>query len=184
MLAFVVPLLALQFSLGQSIDRKDADTQQAARKKAWEEYSAHLQVFRESAKKAFADEQIRAKAGDCPKEQTTFDISICLKGAVEKTTANYRAYSNGLRSMEGLADPDEMSSAGSSKYSTSEELVKQFDNAETAWQVYKQAQCSAAYGVGKGGTIAPIMQLTCELTLFRDHMRELDSTYGTSEGSE
>jgi len=183
-LAFVIPLLALQLSPGQSNNRNGADTQQAARKEAWEEYSAHLRVFKESAKKAFADEQVRAKTGDCPKERTTLDISMCLKKEVEKTTANYRVYSSGLRSLEGLTAPDEPSSSESSKYSTSQELVKQFDDAETAWQAYKQAQCSAAYGAYKGGTIAPIIQLTCELTLFRDRMRELDGICGVTEGSE
>ena len=178
--AFITLVLASQLSTAQT----NSDSQQAARKAAWQDYSARLLTYKQSAQKAFTDEQYRAKGIGCPKEQTTLDISICLKKEVKKTTANYRAYSDGLRSIEGLAAPSESSSTDSSMYSTPQELVKQFDDAETAWQVYKRAQCSSAYGAYKGGTIAPIMQLTCELTLFRDRMRELESIYGVTEGKE
>lgn len=183
MLEFIIPLVALQFSLGQANHTTDRDTQPADRKEAWQEYSSHLQVFKESTRRAFADEQVRAKTGDCPNERTTVDISTCLKREVEKTASNYRAYSDGLRSIEGLTAPGGSSSNGpGNKYPTSQELVTQFDDAETAWQAYKKAQCSAAYRAYQGGTIAPIMQLTCELTLFRDRMRELESIYDVTEG--
>ena len=102
-LGFIIPLLALQFSFGQTNQARDAGAQQTAQKEEWQDYSAHLQAFKERARKALENELARAKAGDCPEGQTTPDTSTCLKEEVKKTTANYHTYADSLRSMEGVA---------------------------------------------------------------------------------
>jgi hypothetical protein len=45
---------------------------------------------------------------------------------------------------------------------------------------YRVALCSAAFGLDKGGTIAPISAAYCELRAMRNHMRELGAVLGES----
>jgi uncharacterized protein YecT (DUF1311 family) len=171
-------LFASQLSFAQNTAVDDA-----ARKHASQEFFRQIDDFKKIARSAYSDEQTREKAGDCPKSTTTYDIGTCLEKEVEKTTANYRSYADAARSIEGLPAPGDAPASGpTGKPLSSQELVQQFDAVESAWQAYKKAQCSAAYDAYKGGTIAPMMQLTCELTLTRNRLRELDSIYQVTEG--
>ena len=162
---------------------QNSATDDAAHKHAWQEYSKQVEGLKKIARSAYSDEQMREKAGDCPKSTTTHDIVMCLQKEVDKTIANYQSYADATRSIEGLAAPEDVPASGpTGKPLTSQELVQQFDVAESAWQAYKKAQCSAAYDAYKGGTIAPMVQITCELMLTRNHLRELDSIYQVTEG--
>ena len=173
------PLLLLcGFAPAQSND--DADRKDAS-KKAWQDYSAQIQILKNSARSAYSNEQAREKAADCPNAATTYDISLCLGQEIEKTTANYRAYRAAIRSVEGLPTPDEVPAKGPRAPLSPVEAVKEFDEAESAWQAYEKAQCSTAYDIYRSGTIAPLMQLTCELRLLRDRMKQLESIYQITE---
>jgi uncharacterized protein YecT (DUF1311 family) len=152
-----------------------------ASKKAWQDYLAQIQTLKMSARSAYGNEQKRETTGDCPSAATTYDISVCLGQEIEKTTANYRVYLTAIRSVEGLPAPDEVSAKGPRVPLSPVEAVKEFDEAESAWQVYEKAQCSTAYDIYRSGTIAPLMQLTCELRLLRDRMKELESIYQITE---
>ena len=143
-----------------------------------QDFFAQLAAFKKSGRAAYSDEMSREKAGDCPHAASTLDIVTCLRQEIEKTTTNYTTYLDALRSVEGLSNTGETSAgtAGSQPLST-EERVKEFDDVEAAWQTYRKAQCSAAYDAYRGGTIAPIMGLSCQLSLMRGRMRELEKIY-------
>lgn len=119
--------------------------------------------FRTTVKAAYDKEMARAKAGDCPDADNTRDIVDCLGKEIETTTANYKAYTGALRSLLGIMD------AG--------ELVKEFDVTEAAWQKYREAQRTAAYGQFKGGTAAGPNASACDLMLIRNHLREIENVY-------
>ena len=142
------------------------------------QFLAQLAVFKERGRNAYTDEMSRAKAGDCPQAASTQSTVSCLGHEIEKTTANYNAYVGALRSVEGLESSEEAYQPGpTGKPLSAEERVREFDGVEAAWQAYQKAQCSAAYDAYKGGTIAPIIDLTCHLSLMRDRMRELENIY-------
>jgi uncharacterized protein YecT (DUF1311 family) len=141
-------------------------------------FFAQLAAFKKSGRAAYSDEMIREKAGDCPHASSTQDTVTCLRQEIERTTTNYPTYLDALRSVEGLTNTGETSAGtAESQPLSAEESVKEFDNVEAAWQTYRKAQCSAAYDAYRGGTIAPIMELTCQLSLMRGRMRELENIY-------
>ena len=135
--------------------------------------------YREEAKVAFDREMAREKAGDCKQADTTFAIVKCLGAENDTTSANYVAYAGALRSLLGLSGEDgESQSFGlSGKPLTSKELVKDFEATEAAWQKYRTAQCSAAFNLFRGGSVATPQAGFCELMLVRSHMREVDYVY-------
>jgi hypothetical protein len=61
---------------------------------------------------------------------------------------------------------------------TGVEELRQFDAAEAAWQDYSKALSDAAFGLYKGGTIAPVMEITCQQALLHGHLRDLETLYG------
>ena len=129
---------------------------------AWPQDYAQIQKLRDQAKSAFNREMAREKADDCKDAVTTYDINVCLSKANDATTTNYKAYTQALRLLlASQAQPE-------------------FDQAQTAWEQYRKLQCSAAYALFKGGTIAPSMELSCNLLLMRSHLRELNAIYETT----
>jgi uncharacterized protein YecT (DUF1311 family) len=146
--------------------------------KEQQDFFAKLDMFKKQGRMAFENEMAREKTGDCPKSVSTYDMSMCLNQELEKTTANYQSYVGALRSVQGLKTPGETFEKGpSGKPLSEEERVTEFDGVEATWQAYQKAQCTAAYDAYKGGTIAPIMELTCHVRLIRDHMHELEDIY-------
>ena len=171
-------ILGGQAAVAQVNNGTSTNSPPSAQSSARQEYFAQLDTFKKTARSSYSDEQAREKVGDCPKAMTTYDMSTCLGAELQKTTANYRAYTGALRSIEVLVPPGGAPLSGASGAPlSSQESVKEFDAAEAAWQAYQKLQCSAAYDAYRGGTIAPIMQLTCHLKLVRDRMRELESIY-------
>ncbi len=55
-----------------------------------------------------------------------------------------------------------------------------FDAAESAWQTYATAECSAVDTYWRGGTIVNSMVSECDLRLARARLRELDTVYSIS----
>ena len=146
--------------------------------KEQQKYFAQLEGLKRGGRAAYSDENAREKVGGCPKAMTTLDMNICFTGEVEKTTANYKTYTGALRAVEGLDDPNGSDAADiRGQQSDASKRVKEFDAVEAAWNEYYRAQCTAAYDAYAGGTIAPMMELTCKLQLLRDRMHELESIY-------
>ena len=44
-------------------------------------------------------------------------------------------------------------------------LAKQFDEAQSEWETYRDAECNALYDYWSGGTIRTVMALRCKLNL-------------------
>jgi uncharacterized protein YecT (DUF1311 family) len=150
----------------------------AVLEKERQDFLAQLATFKKSGRAGYSDEMTREKAGDCPNAASTQETVTCLKQEIEKTAANYTTYFNALRSVEGLGNTGETNAGATGSQSPyAEERVEEFDDVETAWQTYRKAQCSAAYDAYRGGTIAPIMGLTCQLSLMRGRTRELENIY-------
>ena len=108
---------------------------------------------------------------------TTYDINMCLAKEVEVTTANYKAYTSALRSAEALSSPGESETGPTGKPLTPAQRSQNLDTVESAWNTFYEAQYSAAFDAYRGGTIAPSIQLNCNLQLIRDRMHELESIY-------
>jgi uncharacterized protein YecT (DUF1311 family) len=121
-----------------------------------------IQKLRAEAKAAFDREMAREKAGDCKDANTMREIHICLSRQYEITFENYKQFTGVIRAL--------LASQGQ----------PEFDQAEAAWQKYREAQCAAAYALFKGGTIAPGTQLSCNLLLVRSHLRELAAVYDST----
>ncbi|MGH9342930.1 MAG: lysozyme inhibitor LprI family protein [Terriglobia bacterium] len=151
-----------------------------SRRNAYRQFLQQRSQLQQQAKAASDREMAREKAGDCPNARTTYDENICLGKAVDASLANYKAFTGALRSLLGQKNPilagvDMTGPTG--KPLTEEELVKEFDQVEAAWETYRKAQCSAAYDFFKGGTIAPSMGSRCELKLTRGRMNDLNYIY-------
>jgi len=176
----------LQLAVGQSNNHPmpqeagsapKSTTDKPALTKDQQDFFAQLDIFKQG-RRAFSDEIAREKAGDCPHAVSTYEVNMCLGKEMETTTANYSAYVRAVRSAQGLKSLGSDAASGpSGKPLSEEELVRDFDEVEIAWQAFHKAQCSAAYDAYKSGTIAPTMSLTYHLELMRNHMRELEDIY-------
>ena len=125
----------------------------------------------------------REKTGDCLGRSTTYDEVTCLGREVETTKGNLNEYSSAFHAIFALASPDEAAwqfDGATGKPLTATEMTGAFDDVEAAWQKYNDALCSAAFGLDKGGTIAPVSAALCELRAMRNHMRELGAILGGS----
>ena len=123
----------------------------------------------------------RERRGDCIDSRTTLDEVMCLLREIETTKGNLTEYSTAFHDIFGLAAPDEAAwqfSGATGRPLTATEIARAFDEVEGAWQTYRSALCSTAYGLDKGGTIAPVSAASCELRVMRSHMRELGAILG------
>ncbi|MBV8730624.1 MAG: DUF1311 domain-containing protein [Acidobacteriia bacterium] len=144
-------------------------------------YYAQVDTLRQQAKAAFDRENARETAGLCKDAISTYDSNICLGKENDKTLANYNEFAGALRSMLALKPPHEEEvlnvSGPTGKPLSSAEKAQDFDAMEAAWTKYRQLACSAAFNLYKSGTAAPGQQLSCNLALYRSHMRELAGIY-------
>ncbi|HEV2417452.1 MAG TPA: lysozyme inhibitor LprI family protein [Terriglobia bacterium] len=192
--AWSVPLFAvLIFSAGNAMAQASHppaahEAEPAAKSKRSDYRQAVAKFFQQrsqlqqQAKAAFDHEMARQKAGDCPHARSTYDENICLGKAIHATLANYQSFSGALCSLLGQKNPmmdastrDMIGPTG--KPLTAEQMTKEFDQVEAEWERYRKAQCSAAYDLFKGGTIAPSMGGLCELKLIRSRMADLNYIY-------
>jgi uncharacterized protein YecT (DUF1311 family) len=146
-------------------------------------YAVQREALQKKAAKAFDAETDREKAGDCKNANTTRDIEICLGKETEITEANYSAFTGAIRELLSLTYPESSPQATSGPTGTptdAEDLVKEFDALQTAWEQYRKIGATAAYNQYKGGTIAPVSLAMMSQELVRSHMRELSSIYDGS----
>jgi uncharacterized protein YecT (DUF1311 family) len=143
-------------------------------------YMVQRKALQEQAAKAFGAEAGREKAGDCKSASTTLDIETCLGKETEITETNYSAFSGAIRELLSLSYPEFPQPAASvptEAAPNAEDLVKEFDALQNAWQQYRKIGTSAAYNQFKGGTLAPVSSAMISQELVRSHMRELSSVY-------
>jgi uncharacterized protein YecT (DUF1311 family) len=124
----------------------------------------------------------REKAGDCPNAMTTVDINQCLSHENGVTEANYRAFTTAVRAILALPEPQMPGEHNphvgpSGVEATPATDTAAFDAAESAWQSYSKAECTAVDVHWRGGTIVNSMIGQCHLRLARARMDELASDY-------
>lgn len=153
-----------------------------------QEYQKQFSIFMEQrralqaqAQKAYSDEMAREKNDPCDAESTTRGAEECLGRESKLTESNYTAFTGAIRAILALKAPQ----IGPANVSgptgtplTTEELVKEFDKLESAWQQYRSFVPGTAYDQFKGGTEAPVFDGECSQQIVRSHMRELNKIYG------
>jgi uncharacterized protein YecT (DUF1311 family) len=143
-------------------------------------YMVQRQALQKQAAKAFDAETAREKAGDCKNASTTRDIETCLEKETAITETNYAAFTGAIRELLSLSYPEFSGPAASDTTKAppnAEDLVKEFDALQTAWQQYRKIGTDATYNQFKGGRLAPVLSATMSQELVRSHMRELSSIY-------
>jgi uncharacterized protein YecT (DUF1311 family) len=159
--------------------------EQIAFQEKMKDYNAEEGRLRAAALDAFAAETAREKAGDCPDAHTTVDINQCLGHEVDVTDTNYKAFAASIRAALALRRPlgpgEENDSSGpTGPAATPATSTAAFDEAETAWQAYRRAECNAIDVKWRGGTIVNSMVGACWLRMTRARMHELDDAYDLS----
>jgi uncharacterized protein YecT (DUF1311 family) len=143
-------------------------------------YMVQRKALQEQAAKAFDAEAAREKAGACKNAGTTRDIETCQEKETELSETNYSAFSGAIRELLSLSYPEFSgpdTSVPTEAPPNAEDLVKEFDALQTAWQQYRKIGTNAAYNQYKGGTLAPVLSAAMSQQLVRSHMRELGSIY-------
>jgi uncharacterized protein YecT (DUF1311 family) len=129
---------------------------------------------------AWDREMAREKAGDCLSSTSAEEIT-CLMKEIDTTKGNLTEYAGAFHAIFALAAPDEAAwqvPGPTGKPLAAAEMAGAFNEVESAWEKYRVALCSAAFGLDKGGTVAPISAAYCELRAMRNHMRELGAVLG------
>jgi len=132
------------------------------------------------ALQALNAETLRGKIGDCKNPANTRAAEICLEKESETTKKNYSTFADAIRELLALRDPASVQPAASGPTGTplsAEELTREFDNLQSAWQQYRTLGSGAAYNQYKGGTEAPVFSAEADQELLRAHMRELSFIY-------
>jgi uncharacterized protein YecT (DUF1311 family) len=143
-------------------------------------YMIQRKTLQEQAAKAFDAETARQKAGDCKNASTSRDSETCLENSTEMTETNYSAFTGAVRELLSLRYPEFSGTAASvptEESPNAEDLVKEFDALQTAWQQYRKIGTDATYNQYKEGRLAPVLSATMSQELVRSHMRELSSIY-------
>jgi hypothetical protein len=156
-----------------------APEQQEAQLK-FKNYLAQRQALQKKALQALNAETLRGKIGDCKNPANTRAAEICLEKESETTKKNYSTFADAIRELLALRDPASVQPAASGPTGTplsAEELTREFDNLQSAWQQYRTLGSGAAYDQYKGGTEAPVFSAEADQELLRAHMRELSVIY-------
>jgi uncharacterized protein YecT (DUF1311 family) len=109
-------------------------------------------------------EREHMKRSLCPKAMTTLEINQCFAAEVAISDANYLKLERAIGAMLR---------AGDERVDPAKQVRLPFDDAESAWQLYKEKACKAAGWVNEGGTIVPMVEMGCAMTVTHQHMEEL-----------
>jgi uncharacterized protein YecT (DUF1311 family) len=127
-------------------------------------YELHRQ-----AEQAVDAERKHAKVDLCPKAMTTFAINECMARELKTSDANYNKLVMAL---------------GALLRSSRTEPVHgriPFDDAEAAWMIYREKACAAAGWVNEGGSMRPMVEMGCEISVVQHHMDQLWELYSDLE---
>jgi uncharacterized protein YecT (DUF1311 family) len=180
-LSIVIAFLLL--TLNANLVLAQTEEQRAENRRARDQWVAQRYRILDGAYAAWNREMAREEAGDCLEARTTYEINICIGEEVEITEKNYRAYADAFRALFTQVPPRGGGVGGSGPSGTpptAEETLRRFNDAEDLWRKYMDASCELDADTWRGGTIAPYMGASCELKLFRNHMRDLGGTFGRS----
>lgn len=143
-------------------------------------YLAQREALQKKAMRAFTAEAARGKSGECKHAGNTRAAEICLEKESEITAKNYSTFTEAIRELLVLPNPQSDQPAASAPTGTpksAEELTREFDDLQSAWQQYRKLGTAAAYDQYKGGTGAPVFSIETDQELVRSHMRELNTIY-------
>lgn len=160
--------------------KKVLTPEQQELQKRFKSYRAQREALQMEAAKAFDAEAARGKSGDCKNASDTRGVEICLAKEGEITEANYSAFTRAIRELLNLAYPSSNQPATSGPTGTppdTDDLTREFDNLQIAWQQYRKIGTSTGYDQYKGGTLAPVFSIEVDQELVRSHMRELSFIY-------
>jgi uncharacterized protein YecT (DUF1311 family) len=183
--AILAALLAVSVSaqtLPNNRPKNILTPEQLAYQQAMNDYNAKLDKLRAAATAAYSVELAREKAPECPGADNTRDFNLCLGHEIDLTDANYKTFTTALRAMlaspspavPGNPTPDVGPTGPAGTPATN---TAAFDAAESAWQAYAKAECSATDTRWRGGTIVNSIVADCELRMARSRMHELDTAY-------
>ena len=182
--SLVITGLALATQQSDTKPKKVLTPEQQAYQEELKRIPAEQERLRAAAKQAFDAEMAREKAGDCTAAQTTYDFNMCYSKQNAITEENYKAYTGAVRALLGLEHPlapgekeGPLPPGPAGPQLTPEEDVAEFDETESLWAAYKEAECTVAFHQFGGGTGGPSAGMECRLRLTRSHMRDLDSVY-------
>lgn len=136
--------------------------------------------LREGAKSAVDREMAREKTGDCPNVETALAEVQCLGREGKTSAANLNTFIAAIRGLIKLGwnDYPDTHPGPSGVPLTGSQVLQQFDDAQLAWDKYSRAGCDAAFGIYKGGTLAPVAEARCNQRMLRARLRELEALYG------
>jgi uncharacterized protein YecT (DUF1311 family) len=181
-LATLLAVYATAQSPTNNRPKKVLTPEQLAYQKEMKDHRKKLDKLRADAAAPYSAELTREKIPLCPDANNTRDLNMCLVHEIELTNTNYKAFTSAIHAMLALPEPG---SPGVSTpiigptgpEATPATSMAAFDAAESAWQAYAKAECSAMDTLWRGGTIVNSIVGECELRMVRDRMRELDTAY-------
>jgi uncharacterized protein YecT (DUF1311 family) len=112
---------------------------------------------------------VAAAPAHCPGD-TTLEINDCRSAELAKAEADLQRYLAAARKRLKSEAADDAGAKAA---------LADLDKTETAWKVYREAQCSAVYDYWQSGTIRTVMALSCQIDLTRQHTRTLWRTWLT-----
>jgi uncharacterized protein YecT (DUF1311 family) len=139
----------------------------------WKAFWEKQAASRKSGADALQRERERQKADPCSTAKSTKDISECLSQEFKTTDANYLAYVRSIGALLRLAPP-----ADGHQSSADTKIARiPLDDAESAWQSYREKACAAMAYLYRGGSIIPVAQGSCLLSITWSHLDELEKLY-------
>ena len=118
------------------------------------------------AREALDAEHAHAKQPLCRTSADTPSYNRCYQRELNLSEANYTRL---VRALGALFRLDQTSDGPPKRIP--------FDDAESAWNAYRDAACQADAAQYKGGTIQPSIEMGCRITIVRHHMDELWELY-------
>jgi uncharacterized protein YecT (DUF1311 family) len=146
---------------------------QLAYQAAENSYLAQADAFRAAAKAAYDAEGTHEAAFICPNVANPSEMNDCVAHENAVTTSNYQAFTAALRSLLALPEPPEPGLTNPVQGVSGPQATAAFDAAESAWQAYTKAECSAE----RVGTTVDLSDGECYIRQSRARLRELAEVY-------
>lgn len=99
--------------------------------------------------------------GLCPRSNTTVEMNQCLNHKLERAV-------NELENNLALIRL---------KFTDDAAMLGLIDNAQEAWETYRKKQCQSVFLMWEGGSIQPLMTVSCSIQLARERNSFLRETY-------
>ena len=140
----------------------------------WKAFWDKQASIRKSGADALQREREHHKADPCSTAEATRGISECLSQEFKITDAQYLTYVRSIGALLRLTPPDD----APRRVADARIARLPFDDAESAWQSYREKACAALDYLYRGGSIISVARGSCMLSLTWSHMDELQNLYG------